>query len=315
MRKGKFVGSLSVLLAMTVFMSACLDSEDNSDYTQLIKEIQDINNYLAANPPTVGSKVLYDPSGVVIVFSQLGTGILPPNQGNKIEMAYEGSLLASGTVFQTNDYFPTFLKDNIIEGWKIALAQMTEGAIATVYIPSFYGYGKTGRSDGAIPIPGNATLVFELEMLSVKAARNKNDLTKDQVAILAKQVAAIDDTLERRSIQNIIPLDSGVRIVHKQIGTGSVPTLYDQVNISVEGLLLTDKSVFAPQMQYGPVNGAGSRLVNYVHGMIVGLQAMRVGGKATIYVPALLAYGSEARTGIPANSNLIFEVELLSIVN
>ena len=44
-----------------------------------------------------------------------------------------------------------------------------------------------------------------------------------------------------------------------------------------------------------------------------GLQKMKKGGKYQLVIPPDLAYGSTPRPGIPANSALIFEVELLDI--
>ncbi|MEP2652525.1 MAG: FKBP-type peptidyl-prolyl cis-trans isomerase [Paraglaciecola sp.] len=52
-----------------------------------------------------------------------------------------------------------------------------------------------------------------------------------------------------------------------------------------------------------------------IQGWILGLKDMRVGGKRKLWVPAHLAYG-ERQIGnmIPANSNLIFEIELFEVL-
>lgn len=52
-----------------------------------------------------------------------------------------------------------------------------------------------------------------------------------------------------------------------------------------------------------------------IQGWILGLQGMKVGGKRRLSVPAQLAYG-DRQIGymIPANSNLIFEIELLEVL-
>jgi FK506-binding nuclear protein len=50
-----------------------------------------------------------------------------------------------------------------------------------------------------------------------------------------------------------------------------------------------------------------------IKGWDIGLQGMAVGGERRLTIPANLAYGSKAQSGIPANSTLIFDVKLLSI--
>jgi peptidylprolyl isomerase len=52
-----------------------------------------------------------------------------------------------------------------------------------------------------------------------------------------------------------------------------------------------------------------------IQGWVWGLQGMKVGGKRRLSVPALLAYGErKIAEMIPANSTLIFEIELLEVL-
>lgn len=51
----------------------------------------------------------------------------------------------------------------VIDGWQIALSQMRPGDRWTIYIPSQLAYGS--RTDG--DIPGNSTLIFDVELISI----------------------------------------------------------------------------------------------------------------------------------------------------
>jgi FKBP-type peptidyl-prolyl cis-trans isomerase FklB len=50
-----------------------------------------------------------------------------------------------------------------------------------------------------------------------------------------------------------------------------------------------------------------------IPGFELGLLQLERGDKATIIIPSELAYGNDARQGIPQNSVLIFEVELFEV--
>lgn len=79
---------------------------------------------------------------------------------------YKGSLI-SGKVFD-NSYErncpEAFRVNDLINGFQIALVNMHIGDHWLVYIPSEMGYGS--RSMGS-DIPGNSTLIFEVELISI----------------------------------------------------------------------------------------------------------------------------------------------------
>ncbi len=103
--------------------------------------------------------------GVLYKIIVTGTGRPVPDRRSVVTCHYKGSLV-NGKVFD-NSYERScpeaFRVNDLIRGFQIALMNMRVGDHWVVYIPSSLGYGS--RSDG--DIPGNSTLVFEIELLNV----------------------------------------------------------------------------------------------------------------------------------------------------
>jgi peptidylprolyl isomerase len=107
-----------------------------------------------------------------------------------------------------------------------------------------------------------------------------------------------------------------LQILDSVVGTGNAAKTGDTVAVSYIGALengtVFDASSKHPETQNGFVFTLGEGKV--IPGWEQGIVGMKVGGKRRLVIPAALAYGNRAVGGvIPANSTLIFEVELLSI--
>ncbi len=104
---------------------------------------------------------------------------------------------------------------------------------------------------------------------------------------------------------------SGLQYIETTVGTGAIPKKEDTVKCHYTGTLIDgtkfDSSVDRGQPAEFPVGGV-------IPGWTEALQMMKVGSKYKLFIPAELAYGPSGRPGIPANSALIFDVELLDIV-
>lgn len=96
----------------------------------------------------------------------------------------------------------------------------------------------------------------------------------------------------------------------KQGEGGAMPKASDQVEVHYHGTL-TDGTVFDSSVERGDTITFGLNQV--IKGWTEGLQLMAEGDKVILYIPAGLGYGSRATGKIPANSALIFEVELIKI--
>ena len=91
-----------------------------------------------------------------------------PALTDMIKISYKGMTI-EGEVFDSNESVE-FPLNRMIEGWKIALPEMTEGSKWEIYIPQELAYGKHGSMPAIKPY---SALVFEVELFSVTAPEAK----------------------------------------------------------------------------------------------------------------------------------------------
>jgi len=105
---------------------------------------------------------------------------------------------------------------------------------------------------------------------------------------------------------------SGLKYVDLREGTGPTPRAGQTVTVNYVGTL-ADGSKFDSSYDKGQPADFAIGVGQVIKGWDEGLMTMKVGGKRKLIVPPSLGYGGAARTRIPANSTLIFEVELLGV--
>ena len=124
--------------------------------------------------------------------------------------------------------------------------------------------------------------------------------------------AGADFLVENAKRDGVQTTESGLQYEVVKKAEGAQPKVSDVVSVHYQGTLV-DGSVFDSSIERGepvefPVGGV-------IPGWVEGLQLMKVGEKYKFYIPSELAYGAQSPTpAIPANSTLVFEVELLDIV-
>lgn len=127
------------------------------------KQKQEGQAFMQVNKTKEGVTEL--PEGIQYTVVREGNGA-QPLVTDTVKVHYKGSLLDGkefDNSFKRGQPFSAPLR-SLIKGWQIAVPLMKEGSLWRLWIPSDLAYGDRGA--GA-DIPGGATLVFELELISI----------------------------------------------------------------------------------------------------------------------------------------------------
>jgi FKBP-type peptidyl-prolyl cis-trans isomerase FklB len=151
--------------AMQAFQQQMTSAQEEKNKVASEKNKKEGDAFLAANKNKPGVKTTA--SGLQYEVLKEGQGDAP-KATDQVTVNYKGTLL-DGTVFDSSyerKEPATFPVDGVIPGWVEALQLMKPGSKYKLYIPASLAYGDKGA--GAIG--PNATLVFEVELLSVNKA-------------------------------------------------------------------------------------------------------------------------------------------------
>ena len=238
---------------------------------------------------------------------KVGTGT-PCPEGADVKIHYTG-WLTDGTVFDSSrdkgGQPAAFSLNRLIKGWQEGIPGMKPGGIRKLVISSDNGYGAKGSPP---KIPGGSTLIFEVELVEagpgpapVRPRRSPapTDLTK-----LSDDTAPGDNDPNLKSIGT-----HGLK--YRDIKEGDGPVCPEGANVVMDYTgWLTNGSMFDSSWK-----GGGDPLRSSLGGLIKGWQqgvpGMKVGGIRKLVIPPNLGYGDSPQRGIPANSTLVFEIELL----
>ncbi len=153
----KLKNLLLLILPLLLVLGSCrkeFDPEEqaNIDDSTILKFISD-----------KGIVAQKHPSGVYYQILSPGTGNIAYTTNTTVSTKYTGRLL-SGAVFDGTTSQPiSFKLGQVIVGWQIGIPQIQKGGKIRLLIPSGLAYGPQGQG----PIPGNAVLDFDIELLDV----------------------------------------------------------------------------------------------------------------------------------------------------
>lgn len=209
----------------------------------------------------------------------------------KQELSFEDKVaVAVGTMYGKN------LGVAVTESQKFEV-NMNKDKIASSFISALNGKAEMTDEEAQAVLQEFDTQMRAKQQALSKAEAEKN--LKEGEAFLA----------ENKTKEGVVVTASGLQYKITTLGTGAKPAVTDKIRVTYKGTNLKgevfDKSEEPVEFPLGQV----------IEGWKEGFQLLPVGTKATLYIPANLAYGSFSPSEkIGANSVLVFEVELLDIV-
>lgn len=151
---------------------------------------------------------------------------------------------------------------------------------------------------------------------TVATSTNQANIASDtpSATVITQSTTTNSNTMTTSSAPSGIPANV-TQLMMKDItvGTGASAKAGDTVTVNYVGML-TNGTVFDASANHGTTGftfplGAGQ----VIKGWDQGVAGMKIGGKRELVIPASLGYGPQAVGSIPANSTLVFEVELLKV--
>jgi len=158
---------------MTAFSKSMVEKQTAAAKEAAEKNAAEGEKFLAENKAKEGVKTT--PSGLQYKVLREGSGA-SPKETDTVVTQYRGTLI-NGTEFDSSykrNEPTTFPVNRVIKGWTEALQMMKPGAKYQLFIPANLAYGERGAGQDIGP---NETLIFEIELLSVKPSEPKPDGT------------------------------------------------------------------------------------------------------------------------------------------
>ncbi len=197
----------------------------------------------------------------------------------------------------------------VFEAWGWAVAQKTRAAQFNLNETEL-----SALADGLQSGIAGQTARPDLERIRPAVEKFVND-HREQARLEAKrkqlaETEALFAELKRNT--NVVELADGLRYEILQPGTGPYPKPGQLVKVNYTGRLIDGRIFDRTDPSLGPLD---IKVGSVIAGWSEGVQKINRGGKIKLYIPPALGYGEVPTGGIPSNSALIFEIELLEIKN
>lgn len=171
----------------------------------------------------------------------------------------------------------------------------------------------------ALLIFGSAVVSAIFVIQAIRSEEKDSSNVVDQTTDTSTTEPTAEETanmLEGKQMPNFTPTTERVtelKIEDLVEGTGETVATTATITAHYTGALVATGVIFQSSKDTGQPFTAP--LSNLIVGWQTGIPGMKVGGTRRLTIPAAQAYGASERPGIPADSDLVFDIELISATN
>jgi FKBP-type peptidyl-prolyl cis-trans isomerase len=191
------------------------------------------------------------------------------------------------------------------------LRLLAVGDVATIYVP-INELMKVAQAPLPPFLKRGTDLKYTVKILKVqskaefeKEMKLQEATSKKKAALAISKEPALIDSYIAKSGKKFNKTTSGLYYSTERPGSGPSPQMGETWVVNYRGTFLNGK-------EFDKGRAVEMPLGQMITGFNEALTLMKAGGKATFVIPSSIAYGDQPRGPIPANSVLVFELEVIS---
>ncbi|MFT7559978.1 MAG: FKBP-type peptidyl-prolyl cis-trans isomerase FkpA [Flavobacteriales bacterium] len=168
--------------------------------------------------------------------------------------------------------------------------------------------GDSQLDEAAITETMNA---FRVRVNDAMQAQRAAEAEEQKIAAEENVAKGAEFLAANKVKDGVIVTESGLQYKILKAGTGKSPLATDTVKVHYTGTLIDGTKFDSSRDRGEPATFGVSRVIK---GWTEGLQLMKVGSQWEFYIPSDIAYGASGNPKIPGNSVLVFDVELIEVI-
>ncbi len=196
----------------------------------------------------------------------------------------------------------------VIPGWEVVVSKMRLGERVKAIIPFNMAYGENQVGQ----VPAYSNMMYDIKLLKIMTQEEQiKQAEKNMKELKAKSEQAFWDFVKANDITNYT--QTGLFFCKGDTTAGAKVELGQTARIRFDASYL-DGTPLGNSDQLGGLYEVKYGEHHVLRGLEEAIGLLRVGEKGRFVIPYSLAYGENPYGNIPAYSNLVFDVELLEII-